>query len=180
MALWPMSWRYTLPGKPTAATPRLAACRAVSKDDLTAVTVKTRPPLDTTAPSFRVVPAWKTCSPMSWTWDRPEDRWDAWEHLQGFIQFFGSVCKILYDLTLKSMFLFCSMFSVLLLLFCAHFHQLKNLIRTVFILFWWHSCCGGGKFKTKSKSIQIQDRATFRQCLNPSNPRFVVRCVQLV
>ncbi|TNN56476.1 hypothetical protein EYF80_033346 [Liparis tanakae] len=72
MARWPMSRRYTAPGNPTAATPRLAASSAASRDGRTAVTVRTRPPLETTAPSFRAVPAWKTCTSESWTWDKPE------------------------------------------------------------------------------------------------------------
>lgn len=73
MARWPMSRLYTASGKPTAATPWLAACRASSRDDLTAVTDKTRPPLETTPPSFKAVPAWKICSPMSWIRDNPEE-----------------------------------------------------------------------------------------------------------
>lgn len=73
MARWPMSRLYTASGKPTAATPWLAACRASSRDDFTAVTDKTRPPLETTLPSFKAVPAWKICSPMSWIRDNPEE-----------------------------------------------------------------------------------------------------------
>ena len=57
-----------------AATPWLAERKAASREELTAVTVRTRPPLDTTPPSFRAVPAWKTCSPMSSTWERPKGR----------------------------------------------------------------------------------------------------------
>lgn len=51
------------PWKWMAATPRLASRSAADRSSLMAVTVSTRPPLVTTLPSFRAVPAWNTSSP---------------------------------------------------------------------------------------------------------------------
>jgi len=59
------------PLKFMAATPLLASCSAVIRSSLIAVTVRTLPPLVTTLPSFRAVPAWNTSSPSSLALESP-------------------------------------------------------------------------------------------------------------
>lgn len=59
------------PLKFMAATPLLASSSAVIRSFLIAVTVRTRPPLVTTLPSFRAVPAWNTSNPSCLALESP-------------------------------------------------------------------------------------------------------------